>query len=270
MAAAGVLFAFVACRDMTADATHTAARSGLRPALVQGEDFRHEMFLNAATAGRPLYIFIEGDGLPWRNNGTRVSDNPTPHHPLALQLAARTPRSVMYLGRPCYFLARSDAACSPRVWTSGRYSAQVAASMAAVINRYAAAQHVSGVVLLGYSGGGALAVLIAPLVPSTLAVVTIAADLDIDAWARLHGYTPLAESLNPAAQPPLAAPIQEWHLVGDRDSVVPPHINDRYLERLDASHVWHFAAFDHVCCWAEQWPDTFKRIEAAIMGDEPR
>ena len=71
------------------------------------------------------------------------------------------------------------------------------------------------VVLIGYSGGGVLAVLIAPQVPGS-AVVTIAANLDVEAWARWHQYTPLSGSLNPATQPPLDA-LHEWHLVGDRD-----------------------------------------------------
>jgi hypothetical protein len=253
---------------MTAAATRTALNAGLTPAIVQGTMFQHVTFVRPTPAAGPWYVFIEGDGSPWSGGGTRVSDDPTPHHPLALTLAAQTPASIMYLGRPCYFQARSDAACRPSAWTSERYSGQIVTSMSAVINRYVAANPSRRVVLIGYSGGGVLAVLIAPLVHAS-AVVTIAANLDVEAWARWHQYTPLSGSLNPAAQPQLESP-HEWHLVGDRDAVVPPRLSQRYLERVSPDHVWHYTSFDHVCCWAQQWPSIFARIQAAIGEDDSR
>ena len=251
---------------MTAAATRTALNAGLTPAIVQGTMFQHVTFVRPTPAAGPWYVFIEGDGSPWSGGGTRVSDDPTPHHPLALTLAAQTPASIMYLGRPCYFQARNDAACRPSAWTSERYSEQIVASMAAVINRHVAANASHGVVLIGYSGGGVLAVLIAPLVQAS-AVITIAANLDVEAWARWHRYTPLNGSLNPAAQPPLNSP-REWHLVGDRDTVVPPRLSQRYLDRLTPEHVWHYPRFDHVCCWEQQWPGIFARIQAAIREND--
>jgi pimeloyl-ACP methyl ester carboxylesterase len=268
--AAGVFLALGACQNMTAKAIRTAARAGLSAQLVQGDAYKHQIFAGLLVAGEPLYVFIEGDGSPWRNNGSRVSNDPTPHQPLALRLAARTPRSVIYLGRPCYFQAISDSACTPPAWTSGRYSENVVASMAAALNGYIDRVHPGGVVLVGYSGGGVLAVLLAPLVPSTSAVVTIASDLDIDAWVRWHRYLPLTGSVNPAAQPPLPAAVQEWHLVGDRDEVVPPRLSQRYLDRVSADHVWHYPAFGHVCCWEKQWPGIFARIEAALRETHMR
>jgi hypothetical protein len=252
-----------ACRHMAPSADE-ALRAGLKMDLVQGGAYKHVTFATASSTATPLYVFIEGDGLPWRGQGTRVSPDPTPRNALALALAIRTPGSRLYVGRPCYFTAINDRACNPRIWTSERFSAAVVASMAAVVNRYCAQSCRGGVVLIGYSGGGVLAVLMAPLVPSTVAVVTIAADLDIDAWARRHGYSALEGSLNPANLPPLPSRVREWHLVGDRDAVVPPELSRRYLDRVKTDYVWHFATFDHVCCWAQQWPELFSRIEAAV------
>jgi hypothetical protein len=261
--AAAALLLLGACRHM-APSAEEALRSGLKMDLVQGGAYKHVIFANASSTATPLYVFIEGDGLPWRSQGTRVSSDPTPHNALALALAIRTPGSRLYVGRPCYFAAIDDRACSPRVWTSERFSPAVVASMAAVVNRFCAESCHGGVVLIGYSGGGALAVLMAPLVPSTVAVVTLAADLDIDAWARRHDYSALEGSLNPATRPPLPSRIRELHLVGDRDTVVPPELSRRYLDRVKTDYVWHFATFDHVCCWAQQWPELFPRIEAAV------
>jgi hypothetical protein len=260
---AAALLLLGACQHM-APSPDEALRAGLKMDLVQGGAYKHVTFANASSTATPLYVFIEGDGLPWRSQGTRVSPDPTPRNALALALAIRTPGSRLYLGRPCYFAAINDLACSPRVWTSERFSPTVVASMAAVVNRYCVESCRGGVVLIGYSGGGVLAVLMAPLVPSTVAVVTIAADLDIDAWARRHDYSALEGSLNPATLPPLPSRIREWHLVGDRDTVAPPELNRRYLDRVKTDYVWHFATFDHVCCWAQQWPELFFRIEAAV------
>jgi dienelactone hydrolase len=252
------------CQDLTARATRIASDAGLGVSAVPGTQYRHQVFSSPLIAGTPLYVFIEGDGSPWRRNGTLVADDPTPHHALALELATRTPGSVIYLGRPCYFSARNDAACESRVWSSQRYSALVVESMAAVANRYAAANNSHCVILVGYSGGGTLAVLMAPLIPAACAVVTIAADLDIEAWTAWHGYLPLEGSLNPATQAALEPLIQQLHLVGDRDTTVPPRLSRRYFDRLNSDQVWHFAAFDHVCCWVETWPEIITRIGLTI------
>ena len=260
---AGPLLALCACQDL-AGASRTASQAGLAASVVQGAGYQHQIFVGSSLNTALLFVFIDGDGSPWRHGGSYVSRDPTPHRALALGLAAQTPGGVIYLGRPCFFSARKDSACEPRLWTSDRYSAPVVESMAAVINRLARANHARCLVLVGYSGGGVLSVLMAPLVPSTCAVITIAADLDVDAWTHWHHYLPLTGSLNPATQPPLDSHIAQWHLVGDRDTNVPPEISARYLDRLPNEHLWHFSTFDHTCCWVEQWPDILARIEVQL------
>jgi hypothetical protein len=262
--AVGLFLLLSGCRDLTARAARTASAAGLDASVVAGTGYRHQVFSRSLIAGAPLYIFIEGDGSPWRRNGTLVADDPTPHRALGLALAIKTPGSVIYLGRPCYFSARIDPACDARAWTSQRYSAPVVESMAAVANRYAAANNSRRVVLVGYSGGGSLAVLIAPLIHTACSVVTIAADLDTEAWTAFHRYLPLEESLNPATQAALDPLIEQLHLVGDRDTNVPPQLSHRYFDRLGSDQVWHFAGFDHVCCWVEAWPGILARIESAL------
>lgn len=259
-----LLFALCGCEDLTAQAARTASQAGLAASVVPGRRYQHQVFARSPLTGTPLFVFIDGDGSPWRHGGSYAARDPTPDHPLALELATRTGGSVIYLGRPCYFAARKDPACAPPVWTSGRYSTEVVESIAAVVNRYAAENHSRCVVFVGYSGGGAISVLAAPLVPTACGVVTIAADLDIDAWTGLHHYLPLKGSLNPAAQAPLDSHIGQWHLVGDRDSNVPPLLSRRYLDRLPIGHLWHFSTFDHTCCWVEQWPAILARIESEL------
>ena len=250
--------------------------AGLSASLVQGTLYRHETLTNqsaaraASAASARLYVFLEGDGSPWSEDGQRPAADPTPHEPLGLELAARsTDHTVLYVGRPCYFSAHADPACTPDLWTGARYSTGVVDSMAAVVNRYVDEHGFAPVVLVGYSGGGTLAVLMAPRIPSVRAVVTIAANLDVAAWTRLHGYLPLTGSLDPSTQPPLESPLIQIHLVGGHDSNVPGHLNQQYLRAQENPQIWQYPSFDHVCCWVKQWPTILKRLDASLSDSKP-
>jgi hypothetical protein len=260
------LLALCGCANRAERALHLAEQGGLSASIVQGTQYRHELFVSTAPRGAALYVFVDGDGSPWSSNGRKPARDPTPERALALELALRTPRSVMYLGRPCYFLARSDSACRPSVWTSQRYSASIVESLVRVVNRFVEDHAYRSVILIGYSGGGTLAVLMAPYIPSTVAVVTIGANLDVAAWSSWNGYLPLEGSLNPAAQAPLKPDVRQWHLVGGRDLIVPERVSRRYLDTLHPDQTWRFPAFDHTCCWVEQWPNLLARIDAALGG----
>jgi pimeloyl-ACP methyl ester carboxylesterase len=184
---------------------------------------------------------------------------------LALELAASTPHAVLYLGRPCYFEPRVEAHCTPDLWTSGRYSAEVVESLVAAVRRFAIADGNPPLILIGYSGGGTLAVLMAPRLPTVRAVITIAANLDVDAWARWHRYLPLSASINPAAEPPLTDAIRQWHLIGGKDDNVPEAVNRRYFNTLRRDQLWRYPDFDHVCCWTEHWPSILARVDESTI-----
>ncbi|HEU5136368.1 MAG TPA: hypothetical protein VFU13_14560 [Steroidobacteraceae bacterium] len=219
-----------------------------------------------------MFVFLDGDGSPWVNYGSRVALDPTPRVPLALQLAARTRGSVLYLGRPCYFNvpgrvsdgAAGDRECSADLWTSNRYSPVIVDSMAAALQAFLATHHFRDATLIGYSGGGTLAVLMAPRVPAVRNVVTIAANLDVAAWTSLHGYLPLEGSLSPVDEPPISSRLQEWHLVGARDRNTPPELNSRYWQRVAPDRLWVYPQMDHACCWVSGWPEIFARLQTAL------
>jgi hypothetical protein len=255
---------FCGCANVTNLAVRYARSENLGSSVISGTRYRHQIFVSRSPATDVLYVFVEGDGTPWTNQGREIAADPTPHQPLALKLAANTRRSILYIGRPCYFSTVSDAACSSNLWTSERYSAEIVQSMSSAVNQYAAKAGYGHLVLIGYSGGGTMAVLMAPHVPATRAVITIAANLDVEAWAHWHHYLPLTGSENPALQAPLDTSIQQFHLIGGRDSNVPETLNHRYFERRDAGMLWHYPAFDHVCCWVDAWPAILGRIDAAL------
>ena len=137
-----------------------------------------------------------------------------------------------------------------------------------MIRRIVDAEGVQELVWFGYSGGGTLAVLLASRVPQSVAVITVAANLDIDAWTDLHGDRPLVGSLNPARQPSLPDRVVQIHYAGGRDRVVPVEIVRRGV--TGAGRLVVEPEFDHVCCWAASWPRILGEVERATRPDPAR
>ncbi len=252
------------CQTPTEFALGAARASGLAPTIVPGARFRHQV-VEAFTSDRSqLLVLIEGDGKPWILGGTLVARDPSPRRPLMLRLTATSPLSTLYVGRPCYFDARRDPDCEKSLWTSARYSQQVVESIGAVIDRVIEREGFRSVILAGHSGGGTLALLVARRVPLTAAVITLAANLDVDAWIAHHHYLPLRESLNPARLPPLAPHIEQWHAVGERDRNVPPAINARYWASVPAQRLLRYPQADHNCCWENLWPGILELVRRQL------
>jgi len=106
--------------------------------------------------------------------------------------------------------------------------------------------------------------LLAARVPETAAVITLASNLDTDAWTAHHRYLRLTGSLNPAAQAPLPPRLYQRHYVGARDRVVPPHVLSGGL--VDRATVVLVPGFDHVCCWERLWPSILADLARATEG----
>lgn len=236
----------------------------LRIDQVEGDGFQHLLVQPAvASQGKRLHIYIEGDGIPW--SGNRPSIDPSPRNTLALRLARQDPNDFAYLGRPCYFARITSAQCSPKYWTSHRYSEEVIRSMAAAIARIRQPGH-SEIVLIGHSGGGTIAALLDSKVEGIVAVITVAANLDIDAWTKLHHYDPLTGSLNPLRESRNPT-IPHLQLVGGTDKTVPATTSRSYSQGQPNVDLIQFDDFGHVCCWEEAWPAILQRISTRLADN---
>jgi pimeloyl-ACP methyl ester carboxylesterase len=229
---------------------------------VSGDGLLHRVLVQPANARDEIHVYIEGDGTPWVD-GTQVAANPTVRQAIALHLMRRDPAFSIYVGRPCYSGLAASEGCSPALWTSARYSAAVVSSMRVVVRQMVDTYGAKRLVLIGHSGGGTLAMLLAPSFDETVAVVTVGGNLDIRAWAQWHGYTPLDSSLNPVDLPPLPARIRQLHLVGGRDGNVPPEMATKAIERLGSTPII-YPRFDHACCWERQWPQVLRQLRSLL------
>lgn len=243
-----------------------AYQQGWQESLVSTAWFTHRIWSKPGNSepdgddGEPdVHIYIEGDGKAWINATTPARD-PTSDSPLLFRLMADDPAPSLYVGRPCYLDAeqRSEAqgaGCDARRWTFLRYSDEVVNSLADVIRRQADARNL---VLIGHSGGGTLAALLARRLPNVKAVVTLAGNLDVAAWTSLHGYLALTGSLDPAQEPPLPASIVQWHFSAEHDDVIPRETMLRFCERQTNARQLHCAIVPdttHVSGWQSWWKE---------------
>jgi len=235
--------------------------------LVPGDSFQHRVFLHRVEqAGDVLHIYIEGDGVPWVTP-RRVSRDPTPRHALMLELMSLDSGPAAYIGRPCYFDTLNDADCNPVLWTDQRYSEPVVQSLCAATRYVGRQRHVNRFRLFGHSGGGALAVLMARCLDNLDAVVTLGANLDTEAWTRLHGYTPLYGSLNPATAGLQTSRPIELHIYGTEDRVAPRSAAEQYLLAATQARTISVSGAGHADCWRALWPQILSWTEAVVTGD---
>jgi hypothetical protein len=251
------LLALGACRSPQARIDALARQGSLERDIVMGAPFRHVIYRpREARPGDELHVYLEGDGTPYLAH-TIIASDPTPRAPLALELMLEDPGPTLYLGRPCYLGLAHDPPCGPAYWTSRRFSTEVVQSLAAALTlelRRAPRRHVT---LIGHSGGAALAWLVAARVPAVDRVVTIAGNLDVAGWTRLHGYTPLSGSLDPMHEPSRAG-LALVHLAGGADRNVPESLVRAAASRLGGT-VIVIPGFDHHCCWTEIWPRMLRQ-----------
>lgn len=267
-----MLFGVAGCAPMPPDnrrqqADALAAQAGWTAQPIAASPFVLQAYApqpQKRVRGGTLTVYIEGDGLAWLGPN-EVSDDPTPRTPIALQLALRHPGSgAAYLARPCQYVQGENARhCAPRYWTQARFAPEVVQATNQALNTLMQDAEARQLVLVGYSGGGAVAALVAAQRTDVLRLVTVAGNLDHPAWTRWHRVTPLAQSLNPADAWERLLSVPQVHLSGARDTIVPPALALGYVQRYPAGRTPELRVLpdqDHACCWVQIWPELAGKV----------
>jgi pimeloyl-ACP methyl ester carboxylesterase len=250
------LFLLNSCATPSEHFADAALAVGFTGFSIHAGQFEHRMFINNRALlhlhDEVVHVYLDGDGTPWEQNRW-IADDPTSRNPMILELMQQDKHPAIFLGRPCYHGFNKSRVCYNKYWTSHRYGREVIDSMVLALKHWLKQNPYQQIVLIGFSGGGTLAVLMAPNVPGIQEVVTLAANLDIDAWSAYHHYLPLNESMNPAKLK-LNGGFKQLHLAGLEDTVVPANLIKRFADMQPNASFIAYPHFDHHCCWVKEWP----------------
>lgn len=229
--------------------------------IVSTARFKHKIFASEhLVKGETLHVYIDGDGTPWERNSW-IANDPTARTPLILYLMKQDKEPAILLGRPCYYGLNLSLECDSKYWTSHRYSLDVIDSMSSALQSWLVKHYYNEVVLIGYSGGGSVAVLMADNIQKIKKVVTVAANLDVRRWSEHHGYSALKDSLNPVDEVDIKPAVQQFHFAGENDEVVPAFIIRDYAKSQRNTHFYELPGNNHSCCWEDEWMKVLEIIK---------
>lgn len=249
------LILLTACATPSEHFAEAANELGFVGVSLHSDRFEHQLYANAKAMDQSeeqvLHVYLDGDGTPWERHRW-ISDDPTSRNPMILELMNEDTMASIFLGRPCYHSHPQAPDCQKKYWTSHRYSEDVVSSMTSILTLWLQRHSYKRIVLIGFSGGGTLAMLLSTRLDRVDTVVTVASNLDVNAWSRFHGYSPLTGSLDPGTMS-FNKRLRQIHLAGLQDDIVPPAIIQSFSARQKNATYIAFADFDHACCWEQEW-----------------
>ncbi len=240
-------------------ADQVAARHNWQQEIIATSRFDLLSYYRFSKTGNALTIYIEGDGRAWRSK-YRLSSDPTPGTPLVLKLAALDPSpNIAYLARPCQYVLQigHDRNCRSEYWSSARFNKEIVDAINEAITYLKNRAAASRLHLVGYSGGGALAILVAAGRDDIASLRTVSGNLDHDEFTRYHRVIPLTESLNPVDFADAVSMLPQIHFSGAKDTIVPGFIAQKFVEKLEHSSCVALVAVEgasHDNGWLDRWP----------------
>lgn len=241
-----------ACSSSQKHRSITDAPVGFEQRLVSGTDFVLTTYQKITSDKAPYVFYIEGDGRVATKTG--ISPDPTPKRPVLVNLMLLDKRpNIIYIARPCQYSKSLNPKCNNNsYWTSKRFAEEVVENINQVINQVSKGKKFS---LVGYSGGGGIAVLIASRNQNVLDIITIGGNLDINKFTSYHRSLAMSGSINPISYAEKIKFIPQMHLSGELDRIVPPFIAEEYVEKSHSICVKHqiIQGATHSRNWEQFW-----------------
>ncbi|MDB2414725.1 alpha/beta hydrolase [Rickettsiales bacterium] len=263
MLACCLIFSILACstiNDRKATASKLATGNNLRKLLVRTDNFILTTYSKIGNDKRPIRVYIEGDGASWVTP-RQLATNPTPRDPVALKLAAEDTAypNILYIARPCQYTDHDlDKKCSSEYWFKKTFSQEVIDSFNQTIDYFN--KNNNKISLIGYSGGAAVAILVAASRNDVASIRTVAGNLDHKAVTDLHNATFLDGSLNPINVAEKVKHIPQHHFSGAKDMTVPSDITKKFVQRArsnsgSCAQMTILPDMGHYKGWEYKWND---------------
>jgi hypothetical protein len=230
---------------------------GFEPADLPAPPFRLASLVKGRS-GEDLVVYLEGDGRAVVRG--RPSRDPTPKLAQSLELAFLDPWPlVMYLARVGQYMPAYAGERYSDYWTGGRLAPEVVESASLAIDEIKARVGAVRIHLVGFSGGGGLAVLLAARRADVASLVTVAGLLDTEWWTRDNGWLPLAGSLNPASVARLLVELPQIHYYGQKDRIIAPAMSTRFASMAPFTSLQRYGLpLDHYNGWTASWPTLLR------------
>jgi len=209
-----------------------------------------------------LRVYIEGDGFAWKSR-TQPSDDPTPRNPIGLMLAATDKnQNVLYIARPCQFIGPPlPAHCDKRVWTSDRFSPSVIDAMNDALTQFVKQYPGVKLELIGYSGGGNIAAILAERRTDVRSLRTVAGNLDVAYVNAIHHVSAMPDAVSAIDRASALRTMPQLHFSGDADKTVTPEVAQRFQRAVGGtcSQVDIVSNMTHGSDWAAIWPQLLAK-----------
>ncbi len=244
--------------ERTNQANMIAINAGMQLQEINTGSFILTSYAKIKDKNAPVTIYIEGDGFARANYG-RLSVNPTPKDAFTLHLAALDPAAnVIYIARPCqYTNPKKDKLCQPKYWSGSRFSQIVVDSVNKAISHYSQQFTNPQINLVGYSGGAAIAVLVAARRNDINTLRTVAGNLNHVAVNKYHNVNNLDDSLNPIDVAEKLASLPQYHFAGTADEIIPLSVIEEFAKKSENGNscvkVSSVNGATHSSGWQENW-----------------
>lgn len=219
-------------------------------------------------------IYIAGDG----SVSTSIEEweiDPTPKNPVALHLASKDRSdNVIYIARPCQYtamLSKGDT-CNDSIWKDERFSSAVIKSFGTALDDIAERYDIIGFNLIGYSGGAAIATLLAAERNDIISIRTVAGILDHEAHSTITNTPKLSGSLNPVKEASSLTQTPQYHFIGGQDNYVPPTVLHSYLQAMPPTNCVQTMLVQEAgyeAGWVDKWPDLLDLPVTCYNTTEP-
>jgi hypothetical protein len=226
---------------------------GFRPMELQASSYRLAALLKGTT-GNDLVVYLEGDGRAIRQG--RPTLDPTPNIPQSYRLALQdTAPLILYLARLGQYIPKYAGKYYQAFWSNKRLAPEMVMATSKAIDGIKERTGASRLHLVGYSGGGGLALLLAIWRTDVVSLVTVAGLLDTDWWVENGGYRPLSGSLNPAWEALKLENLPQVHFYGEKDNIIPPQMSEHFFRGANYKNFKRVGLdSDHYRAWTSLWP----------------
>ena len=254
-----ITLALTSCNTQVAQSirSNKNQHQNLKVKYINGSEFEIYSAQSQMSENPVLTFYLEGDGFAWKSR-TKLSDDPTPKNAVALKLAIKENKpDTIYLARPCQYGGKHlGKKCSQIYWSSHRYSPEIIESVSRAITILKNNNNKTTIRLIGFSGGGAIAVLVAARRNDVDAIYTVAGNLNSKLIMERHQVSALKGSLEPLDVAEQISHIPQIHFYGEKDKIVFPEVAYSFFNASGSSSCMKITSVKgmrHLGGWARKW-----------------